>query len=124
MGLLPHFYINSIISWILIIVGFGIFIYPAVTIDKYFNNKKLRTTGLYSIVRHPIYSSWIFIIIPGLIFLWGSWLGYLVPIASYFICKGLIIKEDHYLYKTFGIKYDYYRTKTNAFFPKIKIFGM
>lgn len=102
----------------LIILGFCIFIYPAVTIDKYFNNKELRTSGLYSICRHPIYGAWIAIIIPGIVIYWGSWFGLSIPIFAYLVFSLYIHIEEDYLTAMFPL-YKYYKRRVNAIFPKI-----
>jgi protein-S-isoprenylcysteine O-methyltransferase Ste14 len=118
------FDIPNIIGWMLIVIGSILFIYPAVTIDYYFNNSKLRTTGLYSYVRHPIYASWIYIIIPAIVILWGSILAISIPFVAYLIFKKLIHIEEEYLAQKFGIEYWNYKLKVNATFPKIKIFKL
>lgn len=108
-----------ILGIIFMVIGSLLFIYPAVTIDKYFNNNKLRTTDFYSIVRHPIYASWILIIIPGIILYWGSILGITIPFISYLIFRKLIHVEDDYLLEKFGIEYTNYKNSVNAVFPRI-----
>jgi len=104
---------------ILILVGFCLFIYPAVTIDKYFNEKRLRIKGLYAYCRHPIYASWIVIIIPGIILYWGAIIGITIPIVGYFIFKRYIHVEEDYLLKMFGLEYRNYMDRVNAVFPKL-----
>jgi protein-S-isoprenylcysteine O-methyltransferase Ste14 len=100
--------------------GFLFFIYPAVTIDKYFNNGKLRTKGLYAVVRHPIYASWIIWIIPGIVIYWGSLLAITIPLVAYIILKKIIHVEEEYLAIKFGKEYLDYKARVNAVFPKIE----
>jgi protein-S-isoprenylcysteine O-methyltransferase Ste14 len=104
---------------VLISVGFCLFIYPAVTIDKYFNEGRLRTKGLYAICRHPIYSAWIVLIIPGIVLYWGSVIGLTIPIVAYLIFRNNIHIEEDYLIKMFGLEYINYKDRVNAVFPKI-----
>ncbi|MEI6426440.1 MAG: isoprenylcysteine carboxylmethyltransferase family protein [Candidatus Absconditabacteria bacterium] len=108
----------SVIGVCLIVVGCILFIYPAVTIDKYFNNKQLRTRGLYAYVRHPIYAAWIVIIIPGIVLYWGAFLGLTIPFVAYWIFKQFIHVEEDYLLTLFGDQYRRYRHNVNAVFPK------
>lgn len=103
----------------LIVVGFLLFIYPAVTIDKYFNEGRLRTRGLYSIVRHPIYAAWIILIIPGIVLYSGSTLALTIPFVAYLILKKLLHVEEDYLQRKFGKAYVCYKDCVNAVFPKI-----
>lgn len=113
---------THIAGLILIIIGSLLFIYPAVTIDRYFNNNKLRTKGLYSVVRHPIYASWICIIIPGIVLYWGSILGITIPFAAYLFFKMFIHIEDDYLQNKFGDNFLKYKSSVNSVFPKLKKF--
>ena len=110
---------NLILGIILIIIGLPIFLIPAFTIDKYFYEGKLYTTGIYSFMRHPIYGAWIVFIIPGIILIRGSLLGISIPIFMYAIFKILIPKEEKYLEKKFGKEYLEYKKKINAIFPTI-----
>ena len=105
----------------LIIIGFILFIYPAITIDKYFNEGKLRTNGMYKICRHPIYVSWILIIIPGIVLCWGSIIGLSIPLYSYLVFRSFIYKEENYLANKFNSEYFTYKSSINVIFPKIKI---
>lgn len=113
------FYFRHQLGIILMVVGFLIFIYPAVTIDKYFNEGKLRTGGLYKYSRHPIYGAWIVLIIPGIIIWLGT--GVTTILAAYLIFKRFIHIEEDYLLTKFGNKFVEYKAKTNAIFPKLKI---
>jgi protein-S-isoprenylcysteine O-methyltransferase Ste14 len=99
--------------------GFLLFIYPAVTIDKYFNNGRLRTKGLYAIVRHPIYAAWVILIIPGIVLYSGSTLAITIPFVAYLILKNLIHVEEDYLQRKFGKAYISYKARVNAVFPKL-----
>ena len=112
--------VNLILGIILIIVGLLIFLIPAHTIDKYFYEGRICTTGIYSFIRHPIYGSWIVFIIPGIVIISGSLLGISIPIFMYIIFKILIPKEEKYLEKKFGEEYLKYQKKVNAVFPTIR----
>ena len=101
-------------------IGLYVFIYNALTIDRYFNNKELRTKGVYSYVRHPIYASWILLIIPGIVIWSGVYMALIIPLVAYFIFKSLIHVEDDYLLKMFGDDFLRYKEKVNAVFPKLK----
>jgi len=109
----------KIFGFILILIGVCLFIYPAITIDKYINEGRLRTKGFYSYCRHPIYATWILIIIPGMILYWGAIIGLTIPIVAYFIFKKYIHIEEDYLLKMFGLEYRNYMDRVNAVFTKL-----
>jgi len=92
-------YVSIILGISLTIIGITILLIPAFTIDKYFNEGKLCTKGIYSFIRHPIYASWIVFIVPGIILIFGLILGISIPIFMYIIFKILIIEEEQYLEK-------------------------
>jgi protein-S-isoprenylcysteine O-methyltransferase Ste14 len=116
-----HRLINIISGTVLIVTGFTLFIIPAFVIDKYFEKGELATKGVYSIMRHPIYGSWIVFIIPGIVLLHGSVLGISVPVFMYFIFRIVIKKEEDYLLNKFGNDFKKYKKSVNAIFPTIRL---
>lgn len=112
--------INTILGIILIFAGLPLFLIPAFIIDKYFEKGELATKGVYSIMRHPIYGSWIVFIIPGIVILHGSVISISVPLFMYFVFKLVIKREEEYLLKMFGNDFLKYKKSVNAIFPTIK----
>ena len=82
-----------------------------------YNSDKLATTGLFGIVRNPMYAAWIVFIIPGLVLLTRSWPLFLTPLVAYAVFKLLIRRENEYLEKRFGDEYREYRGEVNELFP-------
>ncbi len=82
-----------------------------------YNSDKLATTGIFGLVRHPIYSAWIVFIIPGLVLLSRSWPLLLTPLVAYIVFKTRIRREDHYLEQMFGEDYRQYRITVNELLP-------
>ncbi len=111
--------INRLIGFVLILIGFIIFLIPAFTIDKYFYEGKLYTKGIYAYLRHPIYAAWISFIVPGFVILRGSTLGVTIPIFMYVIFRALIPVEEKYLMDKFGDEYLEYQSNVWAIFPKL-----
>lgn len=99
--------------------GYCLFMYLEFTIDRYFHQGRLRTKGIYACVRHPIYASWIILILPGAVLYWGSILGFSIPFVAYLIFKKLIHTEEEYLIKKFGLRYHNYKDEVNAIFPRM-----
>jgi hypothetical protein len=77
----------------------------------------LATTGIFGVVRNPIYSAWIVFLIPGLVSLSRSWLLLLTPLVAYLVFKFRIRREDEYLEKRFGQAYRDYRRRVNEIIP-------
>lgn len=78
---------------------------------------KLATTGIFGVVRHPIYSAWIVFLIPGLVLPSRSWLLLFTPLVAYLVFKSRIRREDEYLDKRFGQAYQDYRRSVNEIIP-------
>lgn len=116
-----HRLINIISGIVFIVTGFILFIIPAFIIDKYFEKGELATKGVYSIMRHPIYGSWIVFIIPGIVLLHGSVIGISVPVFMYFVFRVVIKKEEDYLLNKFGNDFIKYKKNVNAIFPTIRL---
>ena len=107
------------VGMILIIIGFLLFLYSAATAGRYSHQGRLRTKGLYAYVRHPVYASWIILIIPGIVLYWGSILGFSIPVVAYIIFILYIHIEDNYLLRKFGLEYRNYMEEVNAIFPRL-----
>ena len=85
-----------------------------------FKNKELVTTGIFSYIRHPMYSSWILLITPGIALLFRSWLMIAASLVGYFSFKHFVKEEDEYLTRMFGQTYLDYRSRVGEIFPKIR----
>jgi protein-S-isoprenylcysteine O-methyltransferase Ste14 len=112
--------LTLILGILLVIIGVPLFLVPGLTIDRYFEKGELATGGVYSYIRHPIYGSWIVFIIPGIVFLLNSLIGFLVPIFMYVAFKIFVLEEDRYLEEKFGQKFVEYKKNVGAVFPKFK----
>jgi len=103
----------------LLAFGLIMMIVSIITFRIAFKNNKLITKGIYSIVRHPLYSSIILLIVPGIVILTKLILGLTVPVFMLIAYKFMIYKEEHELFLEFGNDYIVYRNQTNALIPKL-----
>ena len=85
-----------------------------------FKNKELITTGVFSYIRHPMYSSWILFIAPGIALLFRSWLMLAASLIGYLSFRHLIKEEDEYLTRMFGQTYLDYRSRVGEITPIIR----
>ena len=82
-----------------------------------FSKGKLVTSGAYSVVRNPIYSSVTFFILPATALLTLTWV-YFVP--AIFLYVGVMIfigKEEGQLTKAFGKEYEDYMARVDRMIP-------
>ena len=106
-----------VIGVILLLLGLPMLIISARAVREGFKKSKLVTTGIYSLVRNPIYAAWILFIAPGILVFFKSWLMLLTPIAAYISFKLFIREEYQYLRKHFGQTYLEYEAGVNELLP-------
>jgi protein-S-isoprenylcysteine O-methyltransferase Ste14 len=98
-------------------VGTAIYVRALRTFNRCYRQGCLAREGAFSLVRHPIYAAWIWLIIPGCVLLFRSWLLLTVPLVAYVSFRVFIREEDDYLHRKFGQSYLKYRSQTREMFP-------
>lgn len=104
---------------LLIMAGIPLNILTTIRIVKGFKRGILLTDGIFSFVRHPLYASYILLIVPGICLLFASWIILTVPIVMYVAFRILVRQEERFLEERFGDRYSEYKMKVNMIFPKI-----
>lgn len=102
---------------VLLIVGIPTLLVAARAATLAYNSDKLATTGIFGLVRNPVYSAWIIFIIPGLVLLSRSWPLFFTPAIAYMIFKTRIKRENEYLERHFGQAYRDYKAHVNELVP-------
>ncbi|MBP3791632.1 MAG: isoprenylcysteine carboxylmethyltransferase family protein [Methanobrevibacter sp.] len=125
-GFIPKYEIISL-NWLLTILGiliviYGIFFWISAVksdIDDNIKENKLMTTGIYGLVRHPIYAAFLHISI-GLILISNNVHLFFLPII-YWIFLSMMLKrtEEKWLVDLYGEDYINYSKEVNRFFPKL-----
>jgi protein-S-isoprenylcysteine O-methyltransferase Ste14 len=82
-----------------------------------YNRDELMTSGVFGLVRHPIYAAWIVFLLPGIALLCQSWLLFGASLTGYAVFKLSIRREDDYLAQRFGQAYLDYRSRVNELVP-------
>ncbi len=78
---------------VLLVIGIPMLVVAARAATIAYTSDKLATTGIFGLVRNPVYSAWIVFIIPGLVLLSRSWPLFLTPFVAYLIFKARIDRE-------------------------------
>jgi len=108
------------VGYLLLILGLILWGAAVIQLTTGFSKGKLVTTGAYSVVRNPIYSSVTFFILPAVALLTSTWV-YFVP--SVFLYAGVMIfigKEEKQLKKAYGKEYEEYLSRVDRLVPLIK----
>jgi protein-S-isoprenylcysteine O-methyltransferase Ste14 len=106
------------VAVILAAIGLLMWGIAAVRVMRAYNCDQLVSTGMYSMVRHPMYAGWIVFILPGLALWYRSWPLLLPPVLAWAIFKALIRTEDRYLEERYGQPYRDYRARVNELVPE------
>jgi protein-S-isoprenylcysteine O-methyltransferase Ste14 len=133
---LPYFYGREI--WILpftekvrylgvmiYLAGYVIRIYAARTLKRQFSfyvtiqeNHQLVTTGIYSLIRHPVYLGTILAVL-GMFMVFPSWFGLFFFVLYSSILIRRISREERLLLKYFGSVYEDYSLKSFRLIPHL-----
>lgn len=101
----------------LIVTGVPIWLIGAIAVMRAYNRDQLLASGVFGLVRHPMYTAWIVLILPGIALLTASWPFLLMPLVGYAAFKTVIHTEDEYLQNRFGPSYSDYRASVNEIIP-------
>lgn len=82
---------------------------------------KLNTTGIYSIVRNPLYLGNFVIILGVLLSIKVWWLVALGSLVFFVYMERIILAEEKFLVETYGEDYTQWRAKTPAIWPNFKL---
>ncbi len=102
---------------VLTATGLLLWLAGVVTVMRAYERDRLVTSGVFALVRHPVYAAWIALVFPGLALLGRSWPMLLTPWIAYRIFRRLIQQEDKYLERRFGKDYLDYCRRVNEVVP-------
>jgi len=97
-----------VISMILLVPGVIIWIWSVVLILTKVTQKKLITSGPYSLVKHPLYTAVALLVLPWAGFLLNTWLGALLGLVLYVGSRMFSPREEEGLSAAFGPAWEQY----------------
>ena len=102
---------------VLLAVGLPMLVVAVVLVKGAHKKDELATTGIFGVVRNPIYAAWIVFNIPGLVLLLRSWPMFFAPLLAYGLFRLLVGKEEKYLEERFGQAYLEYKARVPELVP-------
>jgi protein-S-isoprenylcysteine O-methyltransferase Ste14 len=78
---------------------------------------ELNITGLYSIVRHPLYAGNFLMWLGPVLFLKSAWFAVIFGLVFWIYYERIMFAEEQFLRRKFGDTYDKWSEKVNAFIP-------
>ncbi|AMQ17927.1 methyltransferase family protein [Thermococcus peptonophilus] len=102
---------------VMIALGLALWFLCYLQVSKAYSEGKLFTKGCYSKIRHPIYSIWGFLIVPGFSLLFGGFM-LLLPLVYWAGVLGFIGEEEKALEERFGDEWREYSERAPRFIPR------
>lgn len=78
---------------------------------------ELNVTGVYSLVRHPLYLGNFFMWLGPVLFLRSAWFSVVFFLVYWLYYERIMFAEEQYLRRKFGESYDKWAEKVSAFIP-------
>lgn len=126
-NMIPAFNSNGLIMSVIgiVLIAFGIIFWLLAVlnskIDNNIKSNKLVTTGIYGLVRHPIYAAFLYAV-TGLTFISNNLFLLILPVIYWLILTVVMVKtEEKWLYDKFGESYAVYSRKVSRFVPFLRI---
>lgn len=83
--------------------------------------EKLNTTGIYSIIRNPLYVGNFFMMLGVVLLVRDGWVAMIYVLAFWLYYERIIMAEEAFLKTKFGKEYEDYAVRTPAFLPRTKL---
>jgi protein-S-isoprenylcysteine O-methyltransferase Ste14 len=107
-------------GYVLLILGFGLWLCGVIQLITLFPKGKLITNGAYGVCRNPIYSSMILFVLPAISLLTLTWIYLALALILYFWVVFFIREEEIRLQKVFGEEYSNYKANVSRVIPFVK----
>jgi len=83
---------------------------------------ELNTSGIYSVVRHPLYLGNFLMWLGPVLFLRSVWCGIIFVLAFWIYFERIIFAEEQYLRRKFGEDYDTWAFRVRSVIPRFRNF--
>jgi protein-S-isoprenylcysteine O-methyltransferase Ste14 len=110
-------YLSNLIFIIAIILALAVMVWGFASLPFKKRGKELITDKAFKYIRHPIYAGFLDFFVFGLGFYLKSYGILISGIILIFLCGKMVEKEEKYLIKQFGQKYQDYQKRTKKFIP-------
>jgi protein-S-isoprenylcysteine O-methyltransferase Ste14 len=97
-----------VVSVVVLMPGVAIWLWSIILILTKVPKGELITSGPYSMVKHPLYTSVALLVLPWIGFLLNTWLGALIGVILYIGSRVFARTEEAELSETFGASWDEY----------------
>ena len=102
---------------LLVCWGTWVYIRALRVLNRALSEEQLAVTGPFAYVRHPIYASWILLLLPGVALMCRSWLVLTATVVGYASFRVLIPREEAAVEARHGEDYRMYTATHNRLLP-------
>ena len=106
------------VATVLLCIGIPLYVATLKMLKAAYKNQELVTGGLFSICRNPLFAVVIFMLLPGIVLFFNSWLLLTIPVFMVVMFKIFIHGEESLMEREFREEYIQYKNRTPALFPK------
>ena len=111
--------VSIVLAIVMLCIGISLYIAVLKGLKAAYKKHELVKTGFFSICRNPLFAVVIYLLLPGLLLLFDSWILLTIPCFMYVMFKVFINREEHLMEKEFGQDYVAYKNNTSQLFPKL-----
>ena len=108
------------VGYVLLLVGITLWGLARIQLMAGFAKGQLVTTGVYAIVRNPIYASLTWLVLPAISLITLTWVYFVVAAFLYVGVMIFIGKEEQQLTQVFGKAYEEYVARVDRMIPRKK----
>ena len=108
-----------ILAIFLLCIGIPLYITTLKQLKAAYKKQELITNGVFSICRNPLFAIVIFLLLPGIILFFNSWILLTIPCFMYIMFTIFIKREEYLMENEFGQEYIKYKNNISAIFPKV-----
>ncbi len=105
------------LGYLLLPLGLILWGAAAIQLMTGFSKGKLVTTGVYGVVRNPLYSSVTFFVLPAVALVTLTWVYFVPSVFMYFGVMIFIGEEEKQLTQAFGKEYEAYLARVDRLVP-------
>ena len=112
--------VAHVVGWLLVALAVFIWVTMITMVRVAWDRGTLITAGAFAVVRHPIYSGFIFLACSGIALLSWDWPMMALPFVAYAAYRLFIRSEETQLAAEFGAAYEAYRREVPALVPRLR----
>ena len=105
---IPQSAASAVVGAVFLVLGLIAWAWSVILILTQVPRGRLITSGPYAVVKHPLYTGVSLLLLPGLGFLLGTWLGLVFGIVLYVGSRIFAPEEEKALSSNFGAAWDDY----------------